>query len=612
MTIRNGSMYDGARVELQPCAGTTPQKFELTPDRLIKIGSGYCLDAYTAEGNVGDRIVIWGCHGRANQQWTLTSGGRIKGINGLCISFNGHPVDGTTLYIDNCRSGDNSQKWGESVISSTPAPGPVAVASVSVALSAASITIAQTAQATATLKDANGNALTGQTVSWTSSAPSVASVTAAGVATALGAGTATITATAGGVSGTAVLTVSGSSTVATPPSGGSCSVVTSTGARATTALAKPGYLQSVLEPDFGTTITRITGDPGTPIGGGVSGTWPTVAYHNYSKDPVWTADQRLLVLKQMKGTGFTLFLDGATYQPLFSRGGPPGGGEWRLHPLLPDVAVSLAPDGAVRHWNVRTNTGTVRVPAVAGYGSNEMGPSEGNLSADGRYLAAKAVRASDGHLVARVLDVDGGSAGPVIDLTAAGVTDLDWVSVSAGGGYVVAYGVIDGARQRTRLWSRATGAPVGYWQDYTFGHYDLGLDAAGNEVAFGAVGQSPYAHHFIARRLDGGAITDLTGSVTSYNWHAGTRSTARPGWGYAATNDRTGYAFDGEIYAVNLAGGGRVERYAHHRANNTDYDSAPFPTASPDGKRVVFASNWGSSTSRPVQTYVVDIRPICP
>ncbi len=40
-----------------------------------------------------------------------------------------------------------------------------------------------------------------------------------------------------------------------------------------------------------------------------------------------------------------------------------------------------------------------------------MGPSEGNLSNDGRYLVAKAVRASDGHLVARVLDVDGGSAG---------------------------------------------------------------------------------------------------------------------------------------------------------------------------------------------------------
>jgi len=27
---------------------------------------------------------------------------------------------------------------------------------------------------------------------------------------------------------------------------------------------------------------------------------------------------------------------------------------------------------------------------------------------------------------------------------------------------------------------------------------------------------------------------------------------------------------------------------------------------------VVFASNWGASTGRPIQAYVVDIRPICP
>jgi len=487
---------------------------------------------------------------------------------------------------------------------------PVPVATVTVTLATSSINAGQTTQATATLKDATGNALTGRSIAWSSSAPSVATVSTTGVVSALAAGTANIIATSEGKTGSATVAVT--TPPVQPPSGGSCSVVTGTAARSQSALAKPGYLQSVIEPDFGTTITRITGDPGTAIGNGVSGTWPTVAYHNYSKDPAWTADQRLLVLKQMKGTGFALFLDGATYQPLFSRGGPPGGGEWRLHPRLADVAVSLAADGAVRHWNVRANSATVKVAAVAGYTGNELGPSEGNLSADGRYLVAKAVRSSDSHLVARVLDVDGGSAGPVIDLTAAGVTSLDWVSVSAGGGFVVAYGAISGGSQRTKVWARATGAAVGYWPDYTFGHYDLGFDAAGNEVAFGAVGQSPYAHHFIARRLDSGAITDLTGGVTSYNWHAGTRNTARAGWGYAATNDRTGYALDGEIYAVRLDGAQRVERYAHHRANNIDYDSAPFPTPSPDGKRVVFASNWGASGGRPIQTYVVDIRPICP
>jgi hypothetical protein len=272
------------------------------------------------------------------------------------------------------------------------------------------------------------------------------------------------------------------------------------------------------------------------------------------------------------------------------------------------VAVYLNGSGAVGHWNVRTNTSTTKVSAPSGYSGAELGPSEGNLSADGRYLAAKMVRSSDGHLVAQAVDIDGGTRGAVIDLTAANISDLDWVSISAGGGYVVAYGVIDGAKQRTKVWSR-DGTAVGYWQDYTFGHYDLGVDPSGNEVAFGAVGQSPYSHHFIARRLDTGTIKDLTGAVTSFNWHATTRGQA--GWGYAATNDKTGYALDGEIYGVKLDGSFTIQRYAHHRTNNVDYDSAPFPTPSPDGKRVVFASNW-ESTGRPVQTYVVDVRPICP
>jgi hypothetical protein len=377
-------------------------------------------------------------------------------------------------------------------------------------------------------------------------------------------------------------------------------------------MSKPGYLQSGIDPDFGTTITRITGDPGTPIPV-VGGSWPSVAYHNYPKDPVWSADQKLLVLKHMSnvlGAGAALFLDGTTYQPLFSRSGPSGGGEWRLHPTLPDIAVYLNASGAVGQWNVRTNSSTVKVPALSGYSKAEMGPSEGTLSYDGRYVVAKMVRSSDSHLVAQAIDVDGGSRGAIIDLTAAGISDLDWVSISALGTYVVAYATIDGKSQRTKVWRR-DGTLVGYWQDYTFGHYDLGVDASGNEVAFGAVGQSPYAHHFIARRLDNGTITNLTGAVTSYNWHAGTRSTSRPGWGVAATNDNTGYTFDGEIYGVKLDGSGTVERYAHHRSNNVDYDSAPFPTPSPDGKRIVFSSNLGSS-GRPEQTYVIDTRPICP
>src|SRR5215471_8250427 len=143
VTVRNGSFYDGARAELQPCASSSSQKFEFASGGLIKIASTYCLDAYSGNGNSGDRVVIWGCHGRANQQWTLTSAGQIKGVNGLCISFNGHPNDGTTLYIDTCRSGDSSQQWGEDVLSTTSAPAPAA-ASIAAALTPTSITVSQT------------------------------------------------------------------------------------------------------------------------------------------------------------------------------------------------------------------------------------------------------------------------------------------------------------------------------------------------------------------------------------------------------------------------------------------------------------------------------------
>lgn len=58
--------------------------------------------------------------------------------------------------------------------------------------------VGDTARLTARVRDQNGNVLTGVTVSWASTDPSVASVTASGLARAAGDGTATITAVAGG------------------------------------------------------------------------------------------------------------------------------------------------------------------------------------------------------------------------------------------------------------------------------------------------------------------------------------------------------------------------------------------------------------------------------
>jgi len=81
------------------------------------------------------------------------------------------------------------------------------VASVTVTPASASVQAGQTQQLTATLKDANGNILTGRTVTWSSNNTSVATVSSSGLVTAKVAGSATITATSEGKSGTSALTV---------------------------------------------------------------------------------------------------------------------------------------------------------------------------------------------------------------------------------------------------------------------------------------------------------------------------------------------------------------------------------------------------------------------
>ena len=100
----------------------------------------------------------------------------------------------------------------------------------SIAVSPASFTLVTsgTRQLSASLTDALGNAVTGQTVAWSSSNSSIATVSSSGLVTAVHSGTANITASAGGASANAAVTVSAGtvSTVSVTP--GSASLVAGT------------------------------------------------------------------------------------------------------------------------------------------------------------------------------------------------------------------------------------------------------------------------------------------------------------------------------------------------------------------------------------------------
>lgn len=84
----------------------------------------------------------------------------------------------------------------------------VPVATVAAVLTASNIIVGGTTQAISTLKDGNGNILTGRAVVWTSTNTSIATVTSTGVVTGVAVGTATIGATSEGQTGSAELTVS--------------------------------------------------------------------------------------------------------------------------------------------------------------------------------------------------------------------------------------------------------------------------------------------------------------------------------------------------------------------------------------------------------------------
>ncbi len=85
-------------------------------------------------------------------------------------------------------------------------PDPNAVATVAVSPSTATIDVGGTVQLAASPTNSQGGGVSA-TVSWSSSATSVATVASTGLVTGVGAGSATITASAGGRSGTATITV---------------------------------------------------------------------------------------------------------------------------------------------------------------------------------------------------------------------------------------------------------------------------------------------------------------------------------------------------------------------------------------------------------------------
>jgi hypothetical protein len=550
-------------------------------------------------------------------------------------------------HVGRYRSG---QTCGSYSVIATGAPGGAAdtvaisitcttipVASVDVTPTSVTESVGATQQLVATPKAADGTALAGRTVTWTTSAASVATVSQSGLVTAVAVGTATITATSEAKSGTSAITVVGSSsTLVTDPS-----LVFDV-----PATSKPAYLTPVRLGPFGTTVVRIANDPGTTFTTTTgSGTWGPDARHHYQKDQPWNATGTLIAIDNYQGTTRHVFLDADTYLPKYGHCGNYSKYEDRWHPSRQHATERINVNRSQLMW-FDVVTCTMTRSWTLPFSAPGIGPWEGNPSADGRFIALT----DSSRMV--VVDMDpqppyapypSARIGPTQDLTDCGLSGgctIDYVSVSPSGRYVVV--AYNGAYNRVYDVDPATLAltprpmPVihsgchgtaakGFI--YDLGHADMALNPFDNNEDVmigqehcgnrGKTVSGVLAGGVMMVRLRDGAIKPLTHpSNEAYPHHISARNTERPGWVYVGYYADAGKRFNDEIIAVRMDGSYAVERLAHkHSVFSGCYRCESHAVPSLDGKRVVFASNWyaacgsGCGKSNVIQAYVVDTRP---
>src|SRR5438876_4703772 len=168
----------------------SPRQVALLPNQT----SHFMAVALTATGDTASVAVTWSATGGSIVD-TFSAGGRHD------ATYQPSAVPGTYLVIATDPPDVGFADTSTVTVMSQP------VASVALSPAVASVLVGATLQLTAIPQDASGSPLPGRPVTWASSFPAVATVSATGLVTSLAAGVATITATSEGKSGTAAVTV---------------------------------------------------------------------------------------------------------------------------------------------------------------------------------------------------------------------------------------------------------------------------------------------------------------------------------------------------------------------------------------------------------------------
>jgi hypothetical protein len=333
---------------------------------------------------------------------------------------------------------------------------------------------------------------------------------------------------------------------------------------ATSSLARPGYLAPVTDPTWGTTITRISNTAGVR--------------QVYSRTPAWNSDESKILLSfSYPGR----MLDGSTYADLGSFNHVPQA-IWAN--TDPNALYGVSGNQFIRQN--ATTEGRTTLRTFSAYSSISIGDYEGAIDDNDTYVALIGTTSGGSrHLITYNIATDA----IVADIAAP--ANMDNAQISRKGNYVVVVG-----SGYTRRYDRNL---TGFITLYPYGHHgDNALDASGNEI-FVANATDNGVESF---RLSTGASTVLLPTRTAFDaGHTSGRNINRPGWIYLSNYDPSIYGFNylwpgrDQVVALKTDGSGTVEvfGFAHHSI--LAYANEPQAVPSRDGRRVLFASEWGTS-----------------
>ena len=365
-----------------------------------------------------------------------------------------------------------------------------------------------------------------------------------------------------------------------------------------TTLAKPGLLQTAIDPQFGTTIRRIS-NAGTNH----------VVKPMYSTIPAWNADESLMILYHTSGAPYAgqhVLYDGKTYQLIRALNDTAADLEqihWdTINPSFfyyPSNYNNLA---RFIKYDVRTDTETVLHNFALAPTSC---PNNGSLSfgSDPQYMSWEANK--------KVVGLQCGNKKFAYNIstdTVLGIATISSVNapVVAPSGNLM---YLDGKVYDTATFSLQRTLPMAVVDE----HASIGREADGTDVYNAIDFDGSPAGNLISWNLQTGTKDPVISEATGYPYpitgtHISSIATQNPGFvSVDMIGEGTGKTLlDNEIVVVDL-NTDRVCRAAHHHSADgpQGYWAEPHANISPSGTRIAFASDWGGTNT--VDTYVLEL-----